>query len=422
LYGTTLKTGDLVFARCVGDLAPGMARNISAARRQARAMHALTEPITHKTDALVEVDVAPLDDPTGESFAMRLPELSKLRHLTFEDVCRRVRIAAALPSETRVRALFKFNGEKLASPSDIRPGMRLLYSERRAARSRSASRPQSAASSRRQSRSPSRSRGGGVKVAPPIRLALAEALAAAEAVMDEQNNTEDGAPPAAAAEEEEEEANDDDADADGVVVEDDDDDLEEIEIEPEKLPTPAKPPSGRPQTAPRGGRKTAAAATSPKKNAVAVGTPPPPEEDVPLDWDRALPRFMPSPTPSSPTRENVLVSPGRLRPLRTSASAKKAAAPPPEPASLRRSATSPGGGGGGGGGAKLEPIRGIMPGFSSTKSPSPSPVLSPGNARGIERGGSMKIEFAGGSDEEISEEIDYDLGGDSSMSGSLPLP
>jgi hypothetical protein len=63
-----------------------------------------------------------------------------------------------------------------------------------------------------------------------------------------------------------------------------------------------------------------------------------------------------------------------------------------------------------------------MPGFSSTKSPSPSPVLSPGNARGIERGGSMKIEFAGGSDEEISEEIDYDLGGDSSMSGSLPLP
>jgi hypothetical protein len=122
-----------------------------------------------------------------------------------------------------------------------------------------------------------------------------------------------------------------DADADGIVVEDDDDDLEEIEIEPEKLPTPVKPPSGRPQTAPRGGRKTAAAATSPKKNAVAVGTPPPPEEDVPLDWDRALPRFMPSPTPSSPTppsptRENVLVSPGRLRPLRTSASAKKAAA------------------------------------------------------------------------------------------------
>ena len=49
-------------------------------------------------------------------------------------------------------------------------------------------------------------------------------------------------------------------------------------------------------------------------------------------------------------------------------------------------------------------------------------MLSPGNARGIERGGSMKIEFAGGSDEEISEEIDYDLGGDSSMSGSLPLP
>ena len=42
------------------------------------------------------VGVVHLADPYGQAVAMRLPGAKALQHLTFDDLCRRVRIAVGL--------------------------------------------------------------------------------------------------------------------------------------------------------------------------------------------------------------------------------------------------------------------------------------------------------------------------------------
>lgn len=120
-----LVNGGVYLFRCAGDLAPGMVNN-TAALRQKELLRQIAAPKAEKVDSFI-VGVAHLADPYGAAVAMRLPGAKALQHLTFDDLCRRVRIAVGLSAETPVRGLFRADGTRLGSPADLERGMRLLF-------------------------------------------------------------------------------------------------------------------------------------------------------------------------------------------------------------------------------------------------------------------------------------------------------
>ena len=123
---TELADGDRLIVRCANDLAPGMGNNARAARRQRKMAKKMAAPVKGKVDSF-KVAVVHRSDPDGPAASMRLPGAKALVHLTYDDICRRVRIAAGLPTDASVCGLFRGDGSKLTSPVDIKPGMRLLY-------------------------------------------------------------------------------------------------------------------------------------------------------------------------------------------------------------------------------------------------------------------------------------------------------
>ena len=120
-----LVNGGSYLFRCAGDLAPGMVNN-TAALKQKELLRQIAKPKAEKVDSFI-VGVAHLADPYGQAVAMRLPGAKALQHLTFDDLCRRVRIAVGLSVETPVRGLFRADGTRLGSPAELERGMRLLY-------------------------------------------------------------------------------------------------------------------------------------------------------------------------------------------------------------------------------------------------------------------------------------------------------
>jgi hypothetical protein len=129
-----LADGQRLLFRCANDLAPGMENNARAARRQKRTVKKMAAPAKTKVDSFL-VAVARRSDPGGAAVPMRLPGAKALVHLTFDDICRRVRIAVGLPGSTTVRGLFRLDGSRLGCPADIAhlPERRLLYSTKSAA-------------------------------------------------------------------------------------------------------------------------------------------------------------------------------------------------------------------------------------------------------------------------------------------------
>ena len=109
-----LVNGGSYLFRCAGDLAPGMVNN-TAALKQKELLRQIAKPKAEKVDSFI-VGVAHLADPYGQAVAMRLPGAKALQHLTFDDLCRRVRIAVGLSVETPVRGLFRADGTRLGSP------------------------------------------------------------------------------------------------------------------------------------------------------------------------------------------------------------------------------------------------------------------------------------------------------------------
>ena len=120
-----LVNGGSYLFRCAGDLAPGMVNN-TAALKQKELLRQIAKPKAEKVDSFI-VGVVHLADPYGQAVAMRLPGAKALQHLTFDDLCRRVRIAVGLSVETPVRGLFRADGTRLGSPAELERGMRLLY-------------------------------------------------------------------------------------------------------------------------------------------------------------------------------------------------------------------------------------------------------------------------------------------------------
>ena len=120
-----LVNGGSYLFRCAGDLAPGMVNN-TAALKQKELLRQIAKPKAEKVDSFI-VGVAHLADPYGQAVAMRLPGAKALQHLTFDDLCRRVRIAVGLSVEYPVRGLFRADGTRLGSPAELERGMRLLY-------------------------------------------------------------------------------------------------------------------------------------------------------------------------------------------------------------------------------------------------------------------------------------------------------